>query len=36
VAALRAELDAAGAEVERLYGRWQELEALRGPGATGG
>jgi ATP-binding cassette subfamily F protein uup len=36
VAALRAELDAAGAEVERLYARWQELEALRGPGAAGG
>ena len=30
VAALRAELDAAGAEVERLYARWQELEARKG------
>ncbi len=30
VAALRAELDAAGAEAERLFARWQELEALRG------
>ena len=30
VAALRAELDAATAEVERLYARWQELEALKG------
>jgi ATP-binding cassette subfamily F protein uup len=30
VAALRAELDQVSAEVERLYGRWQELEALRG------
>ncbi|HET7752746.1 MAG TPA: ABC-F family ATP-binding cassette domain-containing protein [Anaeromyxobacteraceae bacterium] len=26
---LRAELDEATAEVERLYGRWQELEALK-------
>jgi ATP-binding cassette subfamily F protein uup len=33
VAALRAELGAAGAEVERLYTRWQELEAVRGGGA---
>jgi ATP-binding cassette subfamily F protein uup len=31
VAALRTELEGAGAEVERLYARWQELEALRGP-----
>jgi ATP-binding cassette subfamily F protein uup len=30
VAALRAELEAAGAEVERLYARWSELEALKG------
>jgi ATP-binding cassette subfamily F protein uup len=30
VAALRAELDEVSAEVERLYARWQELEALRG------
>jgi ATP-binding cassette subfamily F protein uup len=29
VAALRADLDAAAAEVDRLYARWQELEALR-------
>jgi ATP-binding cassette subfamily F protein uup len=29
VARLRAELDAAAADVERLYARWQELEALR-------
>jgi ABC transport system ATP-binding/permease protein len=29
VARLTAELDAVGAEVERLYRRWQELEALR-------
>jgi ATP-binding cassette subfamily F protein uup len=29
VAGLRADLDAATAEVERLYARWQELEALR-------
>jgi ATP-binding cassette subfamily F protein uup len=28
---LRAELDAAAAEVERLYARWGELEALRAP-----
>jgi len=32
VAGLKANLDAATAEVERLYSRWQELEALR----TGG
>ncbi len=32
VAGWRAELEAAGAEVERLYARWQELEALRSPG----
>jgi ATP-binding cassette subfamily F protein uup len=30
VAGWRAELEAAGAEVERLYARWQELEALKG------
>jgi len=30
VAALRADLEAATAEVEHLYARWQELEALRG------
>ncbi len=29
VAGLKADLDAATAEVERLYARWQELEALR-------
>jgi ATP-binding cassette subfamily F protein uup len=29
VAKLRADLDAAGAEVDRLYARWQALEALR-------
>ena len=29
VAGLRADLDAASAEVERLYARWQELEAVR-------
>lgn len=29
VAALRAELEAAGGEAERLYARWQELEAVR-------
>jgi ATP-binding cassette subfamily F protein uup len=29
---LRAELDAATAEVERLYARWQELEGIRGGG----
>jgi ATP-binding cassette subfamily F protein uup len=29
IARLRAELDAATVEVERLYARWQELEALR-------
>jgi ATP-binding cassette subfamily F protein uup len=34
VAGLKADLDAATAEVERLYARWQELEAVRagGPG----
>jgi ATP-binding cassette subfamily F protein uup len=31
VAALRAELDEAAAAVERLYARWQELEAVRNP-----
>ena len=30
VARLRADLAQVGAEVERLYARWQELEALRG------
>jgi ATP-binding cassette subfamily F protein uup len=29
VAGMRAELEQVSAEVERLYGRWQELEALR-------
>jgi ATP-binding cassette subfamily F protein uup len=29
VARLRADLDRAAAEVETLYARWQELEALR-------
>jgi hypothetical protein len=28
----RAELEAATAEIDRLYARWQELEALRGRG----
>jgi ABC transport system ATP-binding/permease protein len=32
VAGLRAELEAATAEIDRLYARWQELEALRGGG----
>ena len=32
VAALRVELEQVAAEVDRLYTRWQELEALR----TGG
>jgi ATP-binding cassette subfamily F protein uup len=32
VPALRAELTQATAEVERLYARWQELEAVRGGG----
>ncbi len=32
VAELRAELERMSAEVERLYARWQELEALRGGG----
>jgi ATP-binding cassette subfamily F protein uup len=31
VAAVREELDAVSAEVDRLYARWQELEALRAP-----
>ena len=31
VAGLRTELEAVSAEVERLYARWQELEALRSP-----
>jgi ATP-binding cassette subfamily F protein uup len=35
VAALRAELGAAGAEVERLYARWQELEAIRASASPG-
>jgi ATP-binding cassette subfamily F protein uup len=30
VAGMRADLEAVTAEVERLYARWQELEALRG------
>ena len=30
VAGCSAELDAVSAEVERLYARWQELEAIRG------
>jgi ATP-binding cassette subfamily F protein uup len=29
VAQLRADLEAASSEVERLYARWQELEAIR-------
>jgi ATP-binding cassette subfamily F protein uup len=29
VAGLRADLEAVSGEVERLYARWQELEALR-------
>ncbi len=33
VAGMRAELDQVTAEVERLYRRWQELEALRAGGA---
>jgi ATP-binding cassette subfamily F protein uup len=32
VAGLKAELDAATAEVERLYARWEELEALKAGG----
>jgi len=32
VARLRRELEQVAAEVERLYARWQELEALRAPG----
>ncbi len=32
VSALRAEMEAATAEVERLYARWQELERLGAPG----
>jgi ATP-binding cassette subfamily F protein uup len=32
VAKLRVDLDAASAEVDRLYARWQELEALRAGG----
>jgi len=31
VAAMRAELDQVSAHVERLYGRWQALEAIRAP-----
>jgi ATP-binding cassette subfamily F protein uup len=31
VAKLRSELDGAGAEVDRLYARWQALEAMRNP-----
>lgn len=30
VAGMRTELDEVTAEVERLYARWQELEAIRG------
>jgi ATP-binding cassette subfamily F protein uup len=30
VAGLKADLDLATGEVERLYARWQELEAMRG------
>jgi ABC transport system ATP-binding/permease protein len=33
VPAMKAELDQVSADVERLYARWQELEALRGGGA---
>jgi ATP-binding cassette subfamily F protein uup len=33
VAAMRDELETVSAEVERLYARWQELEAIRGGGA---
>jgi ATP-binding cassette subfamily F protein uup len=29
VARLRSDLDAAASEVDRLYARWQELEAIR-------
>ncbi len=32
VAALRAELELVAAEVDRLYTRWQELEAIRAGG----
>ena len=32
VAALREELEAVSGEVDRLYARWQELEAIRGAG----
>ena len=35
VGQLRQELEEAGAEVERLYARWQELEALRAEGERG-
>ena len=35
VVALRAEMDAAAAEAELLYARWQELESL-GPGGVRG
>lgn len=31
ISGLRADLEGAAAEVERLYARWQELEALRAP-----
>ncbi len=34
VAALRAELEVAGAEAERLFARWQELEAVRAGSST--
>jgi ATP-binding cassette subfamily F protein uup len=30
VAGMRTDLEAATADVERLYARWQELEAIRG------
>jgi ATP-binding cassette subfamily F protein uup len=33
VAGMRAELEQVGAEVERLYARWQELEQVAGAGA---
>ncbi len=33
VGALREELERLGAEVDRLYARWQELEALRSAGS---
>ncbi|MGA8892784.1 MAG: ABC-F family ATP-binding cassette domain-containing protein [Anaeromyxobacteraceae bacterium] len=36
VAALRAELEAAAAETERLYARWQELESIAAAAVRGG